>query len=336
MSVKISELTAWVAALSGDSFPVSISGTTYKIALTSYFAPLSSLPVGSVVGTTDSQTLTNKTLTSPVLTTPTLGTPNSGSLGSCTNYSVSNLANAGTGILTFLGSGTSANLAGALNDETGYSAGALSVFNISPTIKLPVIADTTIATKTVGFSLSGATAATQTTLAFSQTTARTITFPDYTDTLAVLGGSDQTFTATQYFNAGLYAMSGTAIFSKSGSTYIGIRATGSIQKLFTTSAIDITISPNDSPAAVFKSGGGLVLGSSSLTSSACLEIVSTTKGFLPPKQTSIQRDAISSPTAGLVVYNTTTSSLNYYDGSSWVNSSPSTISAFQILAACGG
>jgi hypothetical protein len=51
-------------------------------------------PSGTVVGTTDTQTLTNKTLTSPALTTPTLtsptlitpvlGTPSSGNLSSCT------------------------------------------------------------------------------------------------------------------------------------------------------------------------------------------------------------------------------------------------------------
>lgn len=42
------------------------------------------IPSGDVVGTSDSQTLTNKTLTSPVLTTPTLGTPASGTLSGCT------------------------------------------------------------------------------------------------------------------------------------------------------------------------------------------------------------------------------------------------------------
>lgn len=41
-------------------------------------------PTGTVVGTSDTQTLTNKTLTAPVLTTPVLGTPASGTLSNCT------------------------------------------------------------------------------------------------------------------------------------------------------------------------------------------------------------------------------------------------------------
>jgi len=43
-----------------------------------------------------------------------------------------------------------------------------------------------------------------------------------------------------------------------------------------------------------------------------LNMNSTTKGFLPPRMTTTQRNAIASPAAGLMVYNTTTAKLNVY------------------------
>jgi hypothetical protein len=53
------------------------------------------------------------------------------------------------------------------------------------------------------------------------------------------------------------------------------------------------------------------------TPSAKLEISSITQGFLPPRMTTTQRDAIVSPVAGLVIYNTTTNVLNFYNGTTW-------------------
>ena len=51
--------------------------------------------------------------------------------------------------------------------------------------------------------------------------------------------------------------------------------------------------------------------------SAVIDLTSTTKGFLPPRMTTTERDAISTPAEGLVIYNTTTQVLNFYNGSSW-------------------
>jgi hypothetical protein len=52
--------------------------------------------------------------------------------------------------------------------------------------------------------------------------------------------------------------------------------------------------------------------------SAQLQVDSTTKGFLPPRMTTTQVEAIEA-TAGLVIYDTTTNKLQCYDGSSWNN-----------------
>jgi len=53
------------------------------------------------------------------------------------------------------------------------------------------------------------------------------------------------------------------------------------------------------------------------TPSAKLEISSNTQGFLPPRMTTTERNAIVSPVAGLVIYNTTTNVLNFYNGTTW-------------------
>jgi hypothetical protein len=58
-------------------------------------------------------------------------------------------------------------------------------------------------------------------------------------------------------------------------------------------------------------------GTTSLNASAILQADSTTKGFLPPRMTTTQKNAISSPAAGLVVYDTTDNKHYGYDGTTW-------------------
>jgi hypothetical protein len=61
------------------------------------------------------------------------------------------------------------------------------------------------------------------------------------------------------------------------------------------------------------------IGTTTPHASAKLDITSVDKGFLPPRMTSSQRDAIPSPAAGLMVYQTDgTSGLYYYNGSAWI------------------
>jgi hypothetical protein len=67
----------------------------------------------------------------------------------------------------------------------------------------------------------------------------------------------------------------------------------------------------------FFNGGGVVIGGTTVDSKAVLDLQSTTQGLLPPRMTGTQRDAISSPTTGLVLYNSTTNKLQCYNGTSW-------------------
>lgn len=53
-------------------------------------------------------------------------------------------------------------------------------------------------------------------------------------------------------------------------------------------------------------------------SNSMLELVSTTRGFLPPRMTTAQVNAIVTPTAGLIVYNTTLNLICFHNGTSWL------------------
>jgi len=53
--------------------------------------------------------------------------------------------------------------------------------------------------------------------------------------------------------------------------------------------------------------------------SAVLELASTQKGFLPPRLTTLQRNAIVQPAEGLTIYNTNKDCLEWYNKSGWYN-----------------
>jgi uncharacterized protein (TIGR02145 family) len=63
--------------------------------------------------------------------------------------------------------------------------------------------------------------------------------------------------------------------------------------------------------------------------SAMLDVSSTTKGLLPPRMTTTQRNAIASAATGLVIFNTTTNVLEFMSSSGWTSlTTPSTTAVF--------
>lgn len=79
-------------------------------------------------------------------------------------------------------------------------------------------------------------------------------------------------------------------------------------------------SPNVVGTSWLQSGNFIINDGTSLSSfntSVMLGVVSTTKGFLPPVMTTTQKNAIATPAAGLVVYDSTTNKLCCYNGSTW-------------------
>ena len=65
------------------------------------------------------------------------------------------------------------------------------------------------------------------------------------------------------------------------------------------------------------------IGTTTPDPSAQLEVSSTTKGFLPPKMTQEERNLITAPVAGLVVWCTdcaTEGELQVYNGAAWIKS----------------
>lgn len=185
-NVTIPQLPAATASAGTDLLPVEQSGVTKQM--------------------TRTVLLTNATLTTPIL-----GTPQSGTLTNCTGLPLSTgISGLGTGVATFLGTPSSANLRSAVTDETG--TGAL-VFANTPTLVTPVLG---VATATSVNKMAITAPATSSTLAvadsktftvnhsltLSGTDTTTMTFPATSATIARTDAA-QAFTGNQTFNGAI-------------------------------------------------------------------------------------------------------------------------------------
>jgi len=83
------------------------------------------------------------------------------------------------------------------------------------------------------------------------------------------------------------------------------------------------------PGMLTDNGTGVSLntGSAIANSSALLDISSNSKGILIPRMTSVERTAIVSPATGLLVFDNTTTSFWFYNGSAWTEFNSGTTSS---------
>jgi len=189
-SLSDSDFRTAIGAGTGNGTVTSVggTGTVNGITLTGTVTSSGNLTLGG--------TLSNVSLTTQV--TGTLPVANGGT----------GITSFGTGVATWLGTPSSANLAAAVTDETG--SGSL-VFATSPTLVTPTLgvatatsinkvaftAPATSATLTIA---NGKTLTANNSLTLAGTDATTMTFPSTSQTIAGLGLA-QTFTAAQTFRA---------------------------------------------------------------------------------------------------------------------------------------
>lgn len=151
--------------------------------------------------------------------------------------------------------------------------------------------------------------------------------------LSVSGDISQSGTTSSPANFNTTASSARVGISSGGNSGVGLKISGSLKYSIATyqsgsGNYDFTFfNDQTGNVAMFIDGDNNNIGLSTSTpaASAKLDITSTTSGFLPPRMTGTQAEAIASPAEGLMIYSTdgsgsTITSKGWwgYDGSAWV------------------
>ena len=136
-------------------------------------------------------------------------------------------------------------------------------------------------------------------------------------------GSDNTFIGRI---AGQFIANGsTALTIANNSTFLGARARANADNETNQIVIGHTAIGLGSNTTVIGNTstthgrwfGNLLIGTSTNVATSALTVESTTRGFLPPRMTAAQRNAIASPATGLQIFNITTTKTETFDGTTW-------------------
>lgn len=119
-----------------------------------------------------------------------------------------------------------------------------------------------------------------------------------------------------YWNDGLKSMSATGYPSFINSEQSNGDISFNLSNIANTAANSLVTAPE---RMRITSTGQLGIGTATPAASAILDVSSTSKGFLPPRMTITQRNAITNPEVGLVIFCTDCDELQFYNGSLWKN-----------------
>lgn len=212
----------------------------------------------------------------------------------------------GSGDISISASAGGSNTQIQFNDSGAF--GADSLFNWDNTNKRLGVGETT-PTARVHIKGEGSTNATSSLLVQDSTG---------TDRLKILDNGQINFNGNIYANADYKNVgrnSSNSIRFAGGETRVSVQGASSGHRfhIYSSSTATSLFSVYTQTKQV-----GIGNGNTALDGSAKLQVDSTTQGFLPPRMTTTQVEAIE-PTAGLIVYDTSTNKLQCYDGSSWNN-----------------
>jgi hypothetical protein len=109
------------------------------------------------------------------------------------------------------------------------------------------------------------------------------------------------------------------ITDSANNTQVSVGPTGAVVLNEEGNDADFRVESNNDANNLFSDGGNdnIGIGTGTPDASAKIDVSSTTKALLPPRMTTTQRDAISSPADGLVLYNTTTNKMTVRQNGAW-------------------
>lgn len=74
-----------------------------------------------------------------------------------------------------------------------------------------------------------------------------------------------------------------------------------------------------SNSLLYDNGTSVGIGTTTPDASSILDLTSTSQGFMTPRMTTVEKNAITSPATSLLLFDTTQNLFSYWDGAAWVN-----------------